>query len=62
MPYGKYAGVRLLDLPENYVIWFSKQGFPEGELGEMLALVQEIKLNGLESLLRGGRPLAGDDT
>jgi len=55
MPYGKYAGTRLIDLPEPYVIWFSKQGFPEGELGELLRLVQEIKLNGLEYLLKEPR-------
>ena len=52
MPYGKYAGTRLIDLPEEYVIWFSKKGFPEGELGELLKLVQEIKLNGLEYLFK----------
>lgn len=50
MPFGKYKGTRLVDLPEPYVVWFSKQGFPEGELGEMLKLVYEIKLNGLEYL------------
>ena len=50
MPYGKYAGVRLVDLPEPYVIWFSQKGFPKGELGEMLKNVYEIKVNGLEFL------------
>ncbi len=50
MPFGKHAGMRLIDLPEPYVIWFSKQGFPEGELGDMLRAVYEIKVNGLESL------------
>ncbi len=51
MPFGKYKGSLLIDLPEPYVVWFSKKGFPQGELGEMLAIVYEIKLNGLESLL-----------
>ena len=50
MPFGKYAGVRLVDLPEPYVIWFSQKGFPKGELGEMLKNVYEIKVNGLEFL------------
>lgn len=50
MPFGKYAGSRLVDLPEPYVVWFSKQGFPEGELGDLLRAVYEIKVNGLEYL------------
>jgi len=56
MPFGKYAGLTLIDLPEPYVIWFSNKGFPEGQLGEALALLFEIKVNGLEYLfdpLRG---------
>ena len=52
MPFGKYAGRYLVDLPGNYVIWFSKKGFPEGELGEMLRNVYEIKVNGLEYLFK----------
>lgn len=56
MPFGKYKGSRLVDLPESYVIWFSKEGFPEGELGKMLRAVYEIKLNGLEDLFRPLRP------
>jgi len=52
MPFGKYAGTRLIDLPEHYVLWFSQKGFPEGELGDMLREVHEIKLNGLEYLFR----------
>jgi len=55
MPFGKYAGTRLVDLPEPYVVWFSKQGYPEGELGRMLQIVYEIKLNGLEYLFRTPR-------
>jgi hypothetical protein len=50
MPYGKYAGVRLLDLPEPYVVWMAGEGFPAGRLGRQLAEVYEIKLNGLEYL------------
>jgi uncharacterized protein len=52
MPFGKYAGRLLLDLPEPYVIWFARKGFPKGELGEQLASIQSIKENGLEHLLR----------
>ena len=52
MPFGKYAGRLLLDLPEPYVVWFKGQGFPPGELGVMLASMYEIKANGLEGLLR----------
>ncbi|MDH5182933.1 MAG: DUF3820 family protein [Gammaproteobacteria bacterium] len=50
MPFGKYKGRLLIDLPEPYVVWFSRQGFPGGELGKMLAIVHEIKVNGLEYL------------
>lgn len=51
MPFGKYAGRRLFHLPESYLVWFNKQGFPAGKLGEQLALMYEIKLNGLESVV-----------
>ncbi len=51
MPYGKYKGRRLIDLPEAYVVWMRQKGFPSGELGEMLAAVYEIRLNGLEYLI-----------
>ncbi|MEH6652326.1 MAG: DUF3820 family protein [Motiliproteus sp.] len=50
MPFGKYAGRLLIDLPEPYVVWFSQQGFPAGKLGEQLRLLHEIKVNGLEYL------------
>ena len=52
MPFGKYKGFRLVDLPEPYVVWFRQKGFPNGELGKMLALTYEIKANGLEYLFR----------
>jgi hypothetical protein len=52
MPYGKYKGIPLVDLPEPYIVWFSQKGFPEGKLGEMLQAVYEIKLNGLEYLFK----------
>ena len=51
MPFGRYAGRLLVDLPEPYVVWFSQQGFPRGELGQLLQLVYEIKVNGLEHLV-----------
>ena len=50
MPFGKYAGRLLIDLPEPYVVWFSQQGFPKGKLGRLLQAVYEIKVNGLEYL------------
>lgn len=52
MPFGKYAGRKLLDLPEPYLVWFHQQGFPESKLGTQLALMYEVKLNGLEPVLR----------
>ena len=52
MPFGKYKGRVLIDLPEPYVTWFARQGFPKGELGQLLALLYEIKVNGLEHLVR----------
>lgn len=50
MPFGKYQGRKLVDLPEPYVVWFAGQGFPPGKLGDMLRTVYEIKVNGLEYL------------
>ena len=52
MPFGKYKGRLLIDLPEPYVVWFSRKGFPAGKLGEMLRTVYVIKVNGLEYLFK----------
>jgi len=52
MPFGKYRGRYLVDLPEAYVVWFSRNGYPAGALGDMMRSVYEIKLNGLEPLVR----------
>ena len=52
MPFGKYKGRLLIDLPEPYVVWFSQKGFPAGKLGDMLQTVYEIKVNGLEYLFK----------
>lgn len=51
MPFGKYEGRYLIDLPEYYVVWYTNKGFPKGQLGEQLQLVYELKLNGLEGLI-----------
>lgn len=51
MPYGKYKGRLLADLPGQYLNWFAREGFPAGELGRLLALMQEIDHNGLSPLL-----------
>jgi uncharacterized protein (DUF3820 family) len=51
MPYGKYKGRLLADLPGNYLNWFAREGFPKGELGRLLALMHEIDHNGLSQLL-----------
>lgn len=51
MPYGKYKGRVLADLPGHYLNWFAREGFPKGELGRLLQLMQEIDHNGLKALL-----------
>lgn len=52
MPFGKYQGRVLADVPEHYLVWLAGKGFPQGKLGQQLALLYEIKLNGLEGLLQ----------
>lgn len=52
MPFGKYQGRVLIDLPEAYLLWFAKKGFPPGKLGGLLQLALEIKTNGLEYLVQ----------
>lgn len=59
MPFGKHQGKLLADLPGNYLNWFAREGFPEGEIGRLLQLMQEIDHNGLKGILTplraGGR-------
>jgi uncharacterized protein (DUF3820 family) len=52
MPFGKYSGRVLIDLPEPYLLWFEKKGWPNGELGELLALALEIRIAGSEGLIK----------
>jgi len=52
MPFGKYSGRLLIDLPEAYVVWFARNGYPKGELGVLMAALYEIKANGMETFLR----------
>ena len=52
MPFGRFKGYYLIDLPEPYVVWFKNKGFPSGKFGEQLQLIYELKLNGLEDLIR----------
>ena len=52
MPFGKYKGRDLIDLPEHYIVWYHNKGFPKGKLGQQLELVYELQLNGLEDLVR----------
>lgn len=51
MPYGKYKGRVIADLPGHYLNWFAREGFPHGELGQLLELMHELDHNGLKSLL-----------
>ena len=51
MPFGKYKGRLICDLPVSYLEWFNRKGFPKGKLGMLLRTIYEIKLNGLDSLL-----------
>jgi uncharacterized protein (DUF3820 family) len=51
MPFGKHKGKIIADLPGNYLNWFAREGFPKGEIGRLLALMQEIDHNGLKDIL-----------
>lgn len=51
MPFGKYQGRPLIDLPEEYLLWFAQKGLPSGNLGRLLGLALEIKINGLEDII-----------
>lgn len=51
MPYGKYKGYLLCNIPESYLLWYKDKGFPKGRLGDLLATMFEIRVNGLEYLL-----------
>ena len=52
MPYGKFKGRFLIDLPEYYIVWYKQKGFPKGKLGNQLEQLFEIKVNGLEPMIR----------
>jgi len=56
MPYGKYKGYLICNLPESYLLWYKDKGFPKGKLGDLMATMFEIRVNGLEYLLT---PLKG---
>lgn len=55
MPFGKYKGWTMIDLPEHYLVWFNQKGFPKGKLGELMHSAYEIKLNGLEGMVKSLR-------
>lgn len=61
MPFGKYKGTVIADLPGNYLNWFAREGFPAGEIGRLPALMQEIDHNGLKDILAllRSRPTSG---
>ena len=52
MPFGKYKNSYLIDIPEYYFVWFRQKGFPAGELGKMMTQMHDIKVNGLEDMIR----------
>ncbi|RYG06254.1 MAG: hypothetical protein EOO07_29250 [Chitinophagaceae bacterium] len=51
MPYGKYKGYLICNIPESYLLWYKDKGFPKGKLGDLMATMCEIRVNGLEYLL-----------
>ena len=62
MPFGKYEGTLLIDLPEAYLAWFARQGFPPGRLGMLLSTALAVKSNGLTELVRRVRTEPRDPT
>ncbi|MDG2176492.1 MAG: DUF3820 family protein [Gammaproteobacteria bacterium] len=52
MPFGKYKGKMIIDLPEGYLLWFARQGFPAGEIGKLLQLALEIDVSGSKNLVK----------
>ncbi|WP_218598416.1 DUF3820 family protein [Polaribacter sp. NJDZ03] len=52
MPFGKYQGRYLINLPEHYIVWYKNKGLPAGKLGKQMELVYELQLNGLEDIIR----------
>ena len=52
MPFGRFKDTVLIDLPEEYLLWFVDRGFPSGRLGELMKITLEVKINGLESLIK----------
>ncbi len=52
MPFGKYKGEYLVNLPEAYYVWFKQKGFPQGKLGRFMMEMHELKINGLEGMLQ----------
>ena len=61
MPYGKFKGVKIINIPEFYLVWHHRQGFPKGKLGILLSTMYEIRLNGLEYLLEPLKGKLSDD-
>ncbi len=59
MPFGKHKGRLIADLPGNYLNWFAREGFPNGEIGRLLALMHEIDHNGLTEILTPLRRRSG---
>ena len=58
MPFGKYSGRFLSDIPEAYYSWFAQKGFPPGKLGQQMAQMNEIKINGQEKIFREIRSMS----
>lgn len=59
MPFGRFSGRYVIDLPDAYLVWFRQRGFPDGAIGRMLEAAYEIRMNGLETMVREFRKDAG---